>query len=200
MDFGQTRFAMTHTPAQHSDDLRAGLRPPQFGLRMLLIVVSLFCVFLAVAKWLGPAFTIFMLIMLVGVLGHVVGNALGTQLRDTGSRRWKDSPVAPAESPSPQETPALRSVDFAPPSRLTRRQSLGPIVLLFPVVGSALLATIGGYWLGGALGEKATLGRMAFGVGAFAVIGGILGFLGGAFLKVLIGANVEAWDNGERSS
>ncbi len=36
--------------------------------------------------------------------------------------------------------------------------------------------------------------------GAFAVIGAILGFLAGTFLKVLIGANVEAWRNGERSS
>ena len=50
------------------------------------------------------------------------------------------------------------------------------------------------------LGRKATLGNVSFGVGAFLVIGGILGYLAGTFLKVLVAANVEAWRNGEPPS
>jgi hypothetical protein len=191
---------MSTPPDPSTEDLRAGLRPPQFGLRMLLIGVTLFCIFLAAAKWLGPAITLVAIVLLAGVLGHIAGNALGTQLRDTGSRHWKDVAATSEEIASRAAAPTIQSSDFAPPSKLTQRQSLGPIVLLFPVVGSAILAAVGGYWLGGALGEKATLGRMIFGVCAFAVIGAILGFLAGTFLKVLIGANVEAWRNGERSS
>jgi len=67
-------------------------------------------------------------------------------------------------------------------------------------LGAAIAAVGGGYWLGQSLGAKATLANMAFGICAFAVIGGILGFLLGTFLKVLVAANLEAWRNGEHKS
>jgi hypothetical protein len=44
------------------------------------------------------------------------------------------------------------------------------------------------------VGDKATWANMSLGIVAFGVIGGILGFLTSSFLKVMIVANVEAWE------
>ncbi len=87
--------------------------------------------------------------------------------------------------------------EFAPPSKLTQRESLGRVIYIAPVVTAVALATAGGFWLRHVVGAKATMGNMAFGIAAFAVLGCILGFLLGSFVKVLVTANLDAWRNGE---
>lgn len=89
------------------------------------------------------------------------------------------------------------AAEFAPPSKLTQRESLGRVIYIAPVVTAVALATAGGFWLRHVVGAKATVGNMAFGIAAFAVLGCILGFLLGSFVKVLVTANLDAWRNGE---
>lgn len=189
---GRTLTTTRRTPSDPSDeaDVRSGLRPPQFRLRTLLAGVALLCALLAVAKLLSPAAVLVLIVIVLSIVAHVAGNALGTQLRDRGNRRLNS-----ASSPSPHQPPTLTQEHFAPPSKLSSRYSLGLIVVPFIVVGSIGAAVGGGFWLANTVREKATLANMSLGVGAFAVIGGILGFLSGTFLKVMITANVEAWNN-----
>lgn len=174
------------------DDLRSGLRPPQFRLRTLFVGVALLCALLAVAKLLSPAAVLVLIVIVLSIVAHVAGNALGTQLRDRGNRRL-NSPSSPSPH-HPQTPPTLTQEHFAPASKLSSRYSLGLIVIPFIVVGSIGAAVGGGFWLANTVREKATLANMSLGIGAFAVIGGILGFLSGTFLKVMITANVEAWN------
>lgn len=170
-----------------TDDFRVGLRPPQFNLRFLLIAVTGCCVLFAAFRWLNPAAIVGVSVIIASIIAHVVGNALGMQLRDHGNQKLNED--LPPVSAVPTE--------FAPPSKLTRRESLGRIVYIAPVATSLALATAGGFWLRHVVGAKATWGNMAFGIAAFAVLGSILGFLLGCFVKVLIAANLDAWRNGE---
>lgn len=188
---------MTPASPQPADDLRTGLRPPQFGLRTVWLGVTVFCVLLAAMKWLPAAVNIVLAILILSVLAHVLGNALGMQLRGSGNRPLPDQPLegVPLRAAAP-----LASESFAPPSQLTERRPLGRLTYVFPALGAVTAATGGYFWLLAMLGRKATLGNVSFGVGAFLVIGGILGYLAGTFLKVLVAANVEAWRNGEPPS
>lgn len=189
---------MSEPTVPPANDIRSGLRPPQFGLRALLLGTALICLMLALMKWMSGAVILVVVVLLLSVLAHVAGNALGTQLRDTGSRRLPDD-AAPDSGLSGAARP-LAEHDFAPRTRLSHRQALGWVCYAFPVATSLASAVGGGLWLRHGLGAKATWGNLAFGSGAFAVIGAILGFLLGTFVKVLVTANLEAWQNGEQSS
>ncbi|MFO0903387.1 MAG: hypothetical protein U0939_10325 [Pirellulales bacterium] len=183
-----------NVPPPHSDDLRAGLRPPQFGLRTVWLGITCLCVLMAAMKWLPPMVSAVLAVLSLSVVAHVLGNALGMQLRSSGNRRITDP--GPTETPRGGLTPADVK-KLAPPSQLTQRQSLGRFRFISPIIGSVAMAIGGYFWLLQMLGRKATWGNVSFGVGAFLVIGGILGYLAGTFLQVLISANVEAWRNGE---
>ena len=176
------------------DDLRAGLRPPQFGLRTLWLGITCLCVLMAAMKWLPPMVSAVLAVLSLSVVAHVLGNALGMQLRGSGNQRLSDE-QAHATPRGGQPPVDVQSV--ARPSQLTQRQPLGRLRFVAPVVGSLALALGGCFWLLQVLGRKATWGNVSFGVGAFLVIGGILGYLAGTFLQVLVSANVEAWRNGE---
>lgn len=265
-----------------SEDFRAGLRPPQFNLRFLLLTVTACCILLATLRWLSPAAIVGVMLILFSIIAHVVGSALGAQLRDQGNqplsedlppgltplgrplrratqqgltaaaghRGLRDDPSNSAASsaidtvvrsrgshaaasqssdgsqfsedgPAGEdgqagedglvselgercESDAFRrdetcgdTADFAPPSKLTRRESLGLVVYIAPLATSLALATAGGFWLRAVVGAKATVANIAFGVAAFGVLGCILGFLLGSFVKVMISANLDAWRNGE---
>lgn len=259
-----------------SEDFRAGLRPPQFNLRFLLLTVTACCILLATLRWLSPAAIVGVMLILFSIIAHVVGSALGAQLRDQGNQplsedlppgltplgrplrratqqgltaaaghrglrddssnsaassaidtvvRSRGSHAAASQSsdgsqssedgPSSEgglvsglgersESDAFRrdetlddTADFAPPSKLTRRESLGLVVYIAPLATSLTLATAGGFWLRAVVGAKATVANIAFGVAAFGVLGCILGFLLGSFVKVMISANLDAWRNGE---
>jgi hypothetical protein len=259
-----------------SEDFRAGLRPPQFNLRFLLLTVTACCILLATLRWLSPAAIVGVMLILFSIIAHVVGSALGAQLRDQGNqplsedlppgltplgrplrRATQQGLTAAARRPGLQdvssnsaasaavdttirsrglhaaasqasdgsqssedgqsseaalvselgersEADAIRrdetlgdTADFAPPSKLTRRESLGLVVYIAPLATSLALATAGGFWLRAVVGAKATIANIAFGVAAFGVLGCILGFLLGSFVKVMISANLDAWRNGE---
>jgi hypothetical protein len=231
-------------------------------LRFLLLGMTACCLLLAAFRWLSPAAIVGVLLIVFSIIAHVVGNALGTQLRDRGNRKLPQdlppgltplgqplgrrrpvrsapsSPVPTATTPTattPMATTPIATTptavtaspvslggsstaldrdadddnrdiedsdlregpEFAPPSKLTRRESLGRIVYIAPVATSLALATAGGFWLRHVVGDKATMANMTFGIAAFAVLGCILGFLLGSFVKVLVTANVDAWRNGE---
>src|SRR4051812_40695997 len=98
------------------DDRRLPLSPPKFRLRTLLLIVSLLCILLAIITSLD-AYGMFAAIMLVlSIIAHFVGAAIGHQLRDHGSQPAEDAPKVE------ERYRAVQPAEFAPTTRLSRRR------------------------------------------------------------------------------
>jgi hypothetical protein len=170
---------------QHQPDQRVLLRPPQFGLRTLLLLVTACGVLFALAQWLHPAAVGLLAFLIVSIFCHVAGNAIGTRLRAIG-----DKPQDAGEQPRTIERPHDR--DFAPPTMLSRRQRLGWLVLVATSIGITAGAIGGGLWTFVASAGPPAIGNIAAGIVAFAVLGGMAAFLTMGFAQVLLTAMWQA--------
>ncbi len=171
-----------------STESRQILRPPQFGLRTLLGMVTACGVLFALAQWLHPAAVALLAFLAVSVSCHVAGNALGTRLRQIGN--------------APDQADALpRTIDkppahhFAPPTLLSRRQSLGWLVLIATSVGITSGAIGGGLWTFVAAAGPPDVTSIATGVVAFSILGGMAAFLTIGFAQVVCAAFFQALSN-----
>ena len=103
------------------DDRRPGLSPPQFGLGTLMGLIALLGVMFSIMTSVGPYGVFAVILIVLAVLAHVAANALGTRLRENGSR-----PVPPDDggategSPRSQRRPPVEG-HFAPSTRLRER-------------------------------------------------------------------------------
>ena len=168
---------------------RTRLRPPQFGLRTMLLMVAGCGVILAIVRlgWLSPIEIGVLAFLAVSVFLHVAGNAIGTRLREIGDRNSSfqdDEPPASPRRPRPQ--------DFAPATQLGQRQSLGWTIIVAISVGIMTGAIGGGLWTFLASRGQAGLVEIAIGVIAFGVLGGIASFATVGFAQVLLGAIFQA--------
>ena len=120
-----------------STDSRRSLGPPQFGLRTLLWLVTACAVLLAAAHWLemSPLLVGGLLFFAVAIALHVVGNAIGTRLREIG-----DCPEAPLRENGGAHFRRPRPEDFAPVTRLSAKQSLGWVISAFTYPRSSKMA------------------------------------------------------------
>lgn len=90
-------------------------RPFRFQLRTVWLVVTLLCVALGLMGQIGPVASLALVFLIGLVLCHVLGNTLGTRLRDATTRQLRDEAAenqgpTPAPPPLPQ-TPATRLRD-----------------------------------------------------------------------------------------
>jgi hypothetical protein len=164
------------------------LRPPQFGLRTLLLLVTACGVVLAFVRleWLSPIAIGVLLFLSASIVCHVAGNVIGTRLREIGDhsdRSRLDDPVGRLR-PRPH--------DFAPATRLGQRQSLGWTIVVASSVGVTSGAIGGGLWTFLASRGHIGLLNIAVGMAAFAVLGGFAAFAIVAFTQVLFGAIWQA--------
>jgi len=162
------------------------LRPPQFGLRTLLVVVAACGGLLALRQWLDPIAIAAIAFLALSIFCHVAGNCVGTRLREIGDSRHlpHEEITAPRTPPRPQ--------DFAPVTQLSGRHSLGWTVVIASSVGIASGAIGGGLWTFAASRGHAGLLDIAVGVIAFAILGGLAAFATVAFAQVLFGALWQA--------
>jgi hypothetical protein len=163
------------------------LRPPQFGLRTLLLLVAACGALLALRQWLDPIAIAALAFLALTVFCHVAGNAIGTRLReigDQGSTLADDQPTIGIRCP--------REQDYAPPTHLSQRQSLGWTIVIASSVGVTTGAIGGGLWTFVAAHGQAGLLNIAVGVIAFAVLGGMAAFAVVGFAQVLAGALWQA--------
>lgn len=170
---------------------------PQFGLRMIFIVVTAICGLLALARLVSPFVLGILVLVMITVGAHLAASGMGHRLRQTAHRRrhrsragaGPDTPGVTDEHPAEGILPT----DLAPSTRLSRRQSLGRIVIIAPLVGGLVGATCGGFGMAKVLGPQsnwANLGVVAIAAG---VLGGIGSFLLATFLKAFWDAHAEAW-------
>jgi hypothetical protein len=161
----------------------ATLKPPQFTLRALLVAMTAVAGLLAVMTAVGLLWSLAIVLVAALVSAHVVGNALGTRLRDKSSELMARGPgVAPA---------VARPRPLASPKRLTEPARLHWINLVITVAG----ALAGGYFGGSALAAgypEATTAAVVLGVVSSGVLGGFLGFAASSFLSVMQQALSEA--------
>jgi hypothetical protein len=156
---------------------RPSLQPPQFRLQTLLLWVTGLCVLFAAAQFLQPIGFFALLLLILAVLAHVAGNAIGTRLRENGDT----ASVADAARIAKLHQQSLQQEDYAPITRLGKRSDLGWSIF-FWIGGGALLfsSTIGGLlaWL---IWDEANVVSLLIAGISTAVLGGFLGFASGCF-------------------
>jgi hypothetical protein len=171
------------------DDPRPRLRPPQFGLRTLLLAVTACGVLLAVANWLAwqPIVLAAIALFAASIFCHVAGNAIGTRLRQIGDQARNGPTEAVAAVVRP-----LRPQDYAPATKLGQRSSLGWTIVVATLAGTIIGGIGGGVWT--LLASRGPVGAANIGVGvvAFAVLGGIAAFATVGFTQVLVSAIWQA--------
>jgi len=177
-------------PTRHANDdsSRRSLRPPQFGLRTLLALVTACGVLLALRQWFEPIVLFAIGFFALTIFCHVVGNAIGTRLRQIGD----SSEGAAVEPPSRPSRIAPQPQDFAPATHLSRRQSLGWSLIIASSIGATCGAVGGGLLTFLTARGHLTPLDVAIGVIAFSVLGGLAAFAGFAFVRVLVSAVWQA--------
>jgi hypothetical protein len=181
---------------QHSrtppDDRRPALQPPQFGLLGIFVALTVIAVLFAVTHYFGSYGAAIVALFVLCVVAHVVGNALGTRLRDFG-----DQPVRADGSPAPRSRQFQKpsANQFAPHTRLRDRSSLGKRILFVTVFGAGLGAFLGFVGVQWVADDRTTWPVFLLGTGACAVLGAIWTFATASFLQVTVGEFLHARRN-----
>jgi hypothetical protein len=168
------------------------LRPPQFGLRTLLLLVTVCAVIFAASQWLPPLWVAALVLLALSIFAHVAGNAIGTRLREIGSR--KDN-RAYGLQPEARGEPR-----FAPVTRLGQRQGLGWPIVVATFTGIIAGGVGGGLWTLLTARQQVPIAAVGLGVIAFAALGGILAFATVGFTQVLLGAIWQAMRQSSKDS
>jgi hypothetical protein len=161
-------------------------RPPQFGLRTLLLVITACAVLFAMAHWMPPIAWVGVLLLVTSVTLHVAGNAIGTRLRQLGDR------PPPEFEDKRRADGVLLPHEFAPVTRLGQRQSLGWSIVVATAVGVLSGGAGGGIWTWISSRSPAGPLQIVVGVIAFGALGGMAAFATVAFTQVLLGALWQA--------
>lgn len=165
------------------NDHRPPLEPPRFRLSTLMLAVAVACMFLALLTSLTAYGTLAAILLTLSILGHMLGATLGHQLRANGSRTADNQP--------PYIRPVASS-EFAPVSRLSRRNAPGRLILIMTITWALLGMAGGATFLAIFNGEQASVTNVAAGASAFGVLGAIWGFALASFVKELLIAWLEA--------
>lgn len=190
---GQLALRLTVNP---QTDFRPGLRPPQFSLRTLLLLVTLCAVVFALVNVLPPLAIAGLIFLALTMFVHVAGNAIGSRLRDNGNQPV-DANGNPQAFAVPVQSPAA---EFAPPTQLGQRRSLGRPALAAAAAGLLAGGAGGGIWTALCCGRHVAGLNIAVGAAAFSVLGGIAAFLAFSFVRVGAGALRQALSSAHRSA
>ena len=152
----------------------------------MLVGVAIISVLLALMTSVGPLPAFGLLLLALSIVAHVAGNALGTRLRENGSRPLDGKPGEPVFSLTAQRPP-VAAADFAPTTRLGAKHPLGWLVIVATGLGIVLGASLGGVFLAWLCWERITLVGMICGAAASGALGGFGGFLVCSFVRTAAG-------------
>jgi hypothetical protein len=175
----------------HQDDLQGSeFGPPRFSLRTLLLTMTAVGCLFGLMSAVGATWSLLLLFFLCLVLAHVVGNSLGTKLRDRAGRRVEIDDLNRAEAG------ALRPLEIAMPGRLTQHTRLSRITPIMSIGGALIGGTLGGTRFSEMYPDSG-LAAVALGVISSAVLGSFAGFATSSFLSVARQALGEALGEGD---
>lgn len=156
---------------------------PQFRLGTLMLAVGGLGIMFAAIRALGAYASLGLGFGMLCVLAHVAGNAIGTRLRQSGDRVRHMQERPAAGRPKNQ---ALVAADFAPATRLRRRESLGLpswIGTLLGALGGGILAAYlfqAGTWPG------ARQPHLVVAIVTIGILGGLAMFVATSFTQVAL--------------
>jgi hypothetical protein len=161
------------------------LKSPQFSLRTLFAFITLVALVSALSHFVSPLVLAGIIFLIVSIAAHVAGNKLGTILRQHSARQQAN------ENEHPEGVVPARREDFAPPTRLRRRQALGLIaalVTLLGAIGGGILGVLATY----SLHSHSAPADLLVSGGAGAVLVGIVSFAVAGFVQEIGAAAWEA--------
>jgi hypothetical protein len=176
------RAIMSTSLIRIADDHRA-LRPPQFGLRAMMLGVTFLCMAFALFPLIGFAGSamLFLFASLIGL--HVVGNVIGTRLRDS----QHPTETFDAERPSSATVPSAM-----PAGRLQENTLIHWRWVIMALIGATVGGSAGGFAIATVEGAKLTTAGLCLGIGSSAVLGAFAGFMSSSLWTILRGAMREA--------
>ncbi|MEX1223242.1 MAG: hypothetical protein WEA31_01730 [Pirellulales bacterium] len=163
----------------------------RFSVRSLLVAITVASFVFAAAGWLGSVWSISIVLLALISGAHVLGNALGTRLRDQATeqhrRHGPDYEAMrrnfAARVDGPHSLQALAASQ--PPNRLVLRESLGRLpaamVLLGGLAGGCLAMAASHYYY-----SHFGVGDRVIVVLSFAVLGGLAAFAASTFVQVAL--------------
>jgi hypothetical protein len=147
----------------------------------LLLGVAGICMLLVVMVAIGMfwAMGLLMLVLLIGA--HIVGNSLGTQLRDFGSQQADDT-----ESPTGMALPAVHSLTRQKPlaGRMQEKRPVSWLLIALSAGGTIASGAVGGISISSLYWDQIGAGAIAIATLASGVIGGLAIFLLGSFIDM----------------
>jgi hypothetical protein len=167
--------------AQPCNDSGSLLGPPRFSLRALLATMSGLCCMFAAMSAMGPLGSIVVLLFFCLAAAHVLGNSLGTRLRDGATEKM----------PQRCEKRTMPPHAVSAPTRLSERTGMRRATYLM-AAGGTISGGIGGALASAALYPDAGPAAVALGTGSLAVLGTFAGFIASSFLSVARSAMREA--------
>lgn len=162
---------------------RPALRPPQFRLSTLLWGVTGCGLLFATMMAAGPIGGFALLLLVLAIIAHVAGGAIGTRLREIGSVRDPPEKI----SSHPRSEPVPRH-EFAPETQLCRRTAVSRTMVGFTIAGAVLLGMIGSAFLLWLTWGRVNLPTTIVAIGSSCMLGGLLGFMCSSFAQVAGGA------------
>ena len=159
------------TTSSHAEQGHA-VRPPQFGLRSMLIGMTILSATFALFVALGAAWSAMLVLFGSLISLHIMGNVLGMRLRE-GER--DDSPAS-IQRPVSQFPPSAITV-VAPARRLQENTPIRRPWLIAGAVCAMLSGSVGGVAIAAADRGHLTPAGLALGIGSSALVGGLLGFM-----------------------
>lgn len=166
-----------------ADESRPPLPPPRFSLRTLLLGVTACGLFCGAFWWFSPSVVAAAAVLGLMIAAHVVGNSMGTTLRDRAAQRPDFLSREQAEA---------AAAGRAPTTHLGHRGAMSWLVLVPTGVGALLAVIAGCWWIESTYHLGFDVAGLAVAASAFAVLGGLAAFGLATFSQVLAVAILQA--------
>ncbi len=144
-------------------------------------------VLLAAMTAAGPIGGFALLLLALGILAHVVGNSIGSRLREIG-----DEPLPGAKDKHRRPRRLVMDDEYAPASSLSRRTTISLTMIIFTITGAVLLGAGGGTMLIWLTWGQLNIPTAIVAVVSPTVLGGLLGFATSSLTQIAGGAWWEA--------
>lgn len=169
-----------------AEDPLPGLNPPRFGLSSVMAIISVAAVGLFALRFLGPGGSVGLVLTALAVVAHVLGNAIGTQLRDQSqpARRISHA-IDPAEAAHVARGSQLGKLR-------ARNRRLSRTLIGLSLASATVGAIVGGNVLAWHNAGRITPANLTLAVISSGVLGGIAGFAIFGFVRVAFSAWREA--------